>query len=114
MQTFAKPAERATALGRCRFADDIQYCVVNMSDSYTNLLYHIVFSTVRRPLTTSEIEPQLSDYIGGFIRGLDVSAVARSAGLPMVCAVVPGVPLGNLASPQALCYRHASRAKLTR
>ncbi len=44
---------------------------VNMSDSYTNLLYHIVFSTKeRRPLITSKIEPQLYDYIGGIIRGL--------------------------------------------
>ena len=42
-----------------------------MSDSYTNLLYHIVFSTKdRRPLITSEIEPQLYDYIGGIIRRL--------------------------------------------
>jgi putative transposase len=42
-----------------------------MSDSYTNLLYHIVFSTKdRRPLITSEHEPQLYDYIGGTIRGL--------------------------------------------
>src|SRR5688500_13674587 len=42
-----------------------------MSDSYTSLLYHIVFSTKdRRPLITSEIEPQLYDYIGGIIRGL--------------------------------------------
>jgi len=44
---------------------------VNMSDSYTNLLYHIVFSTKdRRPLITLEIEQQLYDYIGGIIRGL--------------------------------------------
>jgi len=42
-----------------------------MSDSYTNLLYHIVFSTKdRRPLITSDVEPQLYDYIGGIIRGL--------------------------------------------
>src|SRR5258707_3351149 len=42
-----------------------------MSDSYTNLLYHVVFSTKdRRPLITSEIEPQLYDYIGGIIRRL--------------------------------------------
>jgi putative transposase len=42
-----------------------------MSDSFTNLLYHIVFSTKdRRPLISSEIEPQLHDYIGGTIRGL--------------------------------------------
>jgi len=39
-----------------------------MSDSYTNLLYHIIFSTKnRRPLITSAIEPRLYDYIGGII-----------------------------------------------
>ncbi len=42
-----------------------------MSDSYTNLLYHIVFSTKeRRPLITAEYETQLYDYVGGTIRGL--------------------------------------------
>ena len=40
-----------------------------MSDSYTNLLYHIVFSTKeRRPVITSEYEGRLYDYIGGTIR----------------------------------------------
>src|SRR5882724_406039 len=44
---------------------------VNMSDSYTSLLYHIVFSTKeRRPLITPEYEPRLYEYIGGTIRGL--------------------------------------------
>ena len=42
-----------------------------MSDSYTNLLYHIVFSTKeRRPLITSQYEPRLDDYIGGTVRGM--------------------------------------------
>ncbi|MFN2493386.1 MAG: IS200/IS605 family transposase [Pyrinomonadaceae bacterium] len=42
-----------------------------MPDSYTNLLYHIVFSTKeRRPLITTDMEPRLYDYIGGTIRGL--------------------------------------------
>src|SRR5437764_14629170 len=42
-----------------------------MSDSYTNLLYNIVFSTKdRRPLITLEYEPRLYDYIGGTIRSL--------------------------------------------
>jgi REP element-mobilizing transposase RayT len=42
-----------------------------MSDSYTNLLYHIVFSTKdRRPLITPEYEPRIYDYIGGTIRSL--------------------------------------------
>jgi putative transposase len=40
-----------------------------MSNSYTNLLYHIVFSTKdRRPLITPEYEIRLYDYIGGMIR----------------------------------------------
>ena len=42
-----------------------------MPDSYTNLLYHIVFSTKdRRPLITPDYEVRLYDYIGGTIRGL--------------------------------------------
>ena len=42
-----------------------------MSDSYTNLLYHIVFSTKdRRPLITPEYEPRIYDYIGGTVRSL--------------------------------------------
>jgi len=44
---------------------------VTMPDSYTNLLYHIVFSTKdRRPLITTDIEPRLYEYLGGTIRGL--------------------------------------------
>ncbi|HEX7723876.1 MAG TPA: IS200/IS605 family transposase [Pyrinomonadaceae bacterium] len=40
-----------------------------MSDSFTNLLYHIVFSTKdRRPLITPEYELRLYDYIGGTLR----------------------------------------------
>jgi REP element-mobilizing transposase RayT len=40
-----------------------------MSDSYTNLLYHIIFSTKdRRPLITPQYETRLYDYIGGTIR----------------------------------------------
>ena len=40
-----------------------------MSDSYTNLLYHIVFSTKdRRPLITPDYEVRLYDYVGGMIR----------------------------------------------
>ena len=42
-----------------------------MPRSYTNLIYHIVFSTKdRRPLITSEREERLYEYIGGIIRGL--------------------------------------------
>lgn len=42
-----------------------------MSQSYTNLLYHIIFSTKdRRPLITDEHEARLYDYIGGTLRNL--------------------------------------------
>jgi REP element-mobilizing transposase RayT len=42
-----------------------------MAQSYTNLLYHIIFSTKdRRPLIASEYEARLYDYIGGTVRGL--------------------------------------------
>ncbi len=42
-----------------------------MSDSYTNLLYHTVFSTKdRRPLITDSYQPRLYDYIGGTVRKL--------------------------------------------
>jgi REP element-mobilizing transposase RayT len=42
-----------------------------MSQSFTNLLYHIIFSTKdRRPLITLDHQPRLYEYIGGTIRGL--------------------------------------------
>lgn len=42
-----------------------------MSDSYTNLIYHLVFSTKDRcPLITDEYQVRLYDYIGGTIRSL--------------------------------------------
>src|ERR1043166_1415793 len=66
---FAEPAERAKDLAKSLHR---QGCYSrDMPDSYTNLLYHIVFSTKdRRPLITSECEPRLYDYIGGTIRSL--------------------------------------------
>jgi REP element-mobilizing transposase RayT len=42
-----------------------------VAGTYTNLLYHVVFSTKeRRQLITSAIEEDLYSYIGGIIRGL--------------------------------------------
>ncbi len=41
-----------------------------MSQSFTNLLYHIIFSTKERlPIIMPECQPRLYDYIGGIIRG---------------------------------------------
>lgn len=43
-----------------------------MSGTYTNLLYHVVFSTKqRRQLITSAIEDELHKYIGGIVRNLE-------------------------------------------
>lgn len=40
-----------------------------MPQSYTNLIYHIVYSTKeRQPLITNDLKPRLYDYIGGMIR----------------------------------------------
>lgn len=40
-----------------------------MPQSYTNLVYHIVFSTKnRQPLITENVKTRLYDYIGGTIR----------------------------------------------
>jgi len=40
-----------------------------MSQSFTNLIYHLIFSTKdRRPLITVEYQPRLYDYIGGILR----------------------------------------------
>ncbi len=41
-----------------------------MSDTYTNLLYHIVFSTKHRaPIITEKIRERLYEYVGGIVRG---------------------------------------------
>ncbi len=48
-----------------------------MSSSYTNLLYHIVFSTKdRQPLIAADYQERLYEYIGGTIRGLGGTALA--------------------------------------
>lgn len=42
-----------------------------MSSSYTNLIYHIIFSTKdRQPIITEPYQARLYDYIGGTIRAL--------------------------------------------
>ena len=42
-----------------------------MPKTFTNLIYHIIFSTrERRPLITGDRRPRLYEYIGGTLRGL--------------------------------------------
>jgi REP element-mobilizing transposase RayT len=41
-----------------------------MAGTYTNLLFHLVFSTKGRfPLITRELQPELYAYVGGIVRG---------------------------------------------
>jgi putative transposase len=49
----------------------------NMSDSFTNLIYHIVFSTKsRQALINDETKPRLYEYIGGILRNKGGIALA--------------------------------------
>ena len=48
-----------------------------MSQSYVNVLYHIIFSTKdREPLITEAHQPRLYEYIGGIVRKQGVIALA--------------------------------------
>jgi putative transposase len=48
-----------------------------MAKSYTNLIYHLVFSTKEhRPFLTKERRQRLYEYIGGIIRGLNGVLIA--------------------------------------
>ncbi len=48
-----------------------------MPQSYTNLVYHIVFSTKnRQPIITEDVKPRLYEYIGGTIRKKDGISLA--------------------------------------
>jgi putative transposase len=47
-----------------------------MANSYTRLLYHVVFSTKgRRPLITPDIRADLHAYLGGIVRNLKGAAL---------------------------------------
>ena len=43
-----------------------------MSHTYTNLLYHVVFSTKeRRPFISADVKPRLHGYLGGIAKDID-------------------------------------------
>lgn len=49
----------------------LKRAIAEMAQSYTNLIYHIVFSTKdRKPLITPDVKERLYDYMGGIVRGL--------------------------------------------
>jgi REP-associated tyrosine transposase len=71
-----------------------------MSGTYTNLLYHVVFSTKqRRPLISQSFEEELYRYIGGIIRNqggiqLEINGVADHVHILM--KVKPALALSDL------------------
>jgi REP element-mobilizing transposase RayT len=70
-----------------------------MSDSYTNLLYHIIFSTKeRRPLITDAYQPRLYDYIGGTIRagGISLALNGTEDHLHLLAKLRPDNALSNV------------------
>jgi putative transposase len=71
-----------------------------MPKSYTNLLYHIVFSTRdRRPIITTERRPRLYDYIGGIIRefgGISLAIGGIEDHLHLLVKLRPDKALYNL------------------
>ena len=71
-----------------------------MSDSYTNLLYHIVFSTKdRRPLIKPEHEVRLYEYVGGIIRkvgGVSLELNGTVDHLHLLAKLRPDYALSNV------------------
>src|SRR5437764_1090575 len=60
MRRSFKPRRGDMSVGRIK----------SMAGTYTNLLFHIVFSTSdRAPLITAKLRPELFNYIGGIVRG---------------------------------------------
>jgi REP element-mobilizing transposase RayT len=46
-----------------------EWALDNVAQSFTNLLYHVLFSTKdRAPLVTDEIELRLHEYLGGLVK----------------------------------------------
>ena len=71
-----------------------------MAQSYTNLIYHIVFSTKNRePLITAETQPRLYEYIGGIIRnkgGIMLEIGGMSDHLHVLAKLRPDNSLSNI------------------
>ena len=71
-----------------------------MANTYTNLLYHIVFSTQdRRPVLTGDLRPDLYAYLGGILRNHDgvLLAVGGTADhVHLLARVPPSVALSDL------------------
>ena len=82
---------------------------LTMSQSFTNLLYHLIFSTKeRRPLITIDYQLRLYDYIGGILRdtgGISLGINGTEDHVHVLAKLRPDLGL----TPQALRFPSASR-----
>jgi len=71
-----------------------------MANTYTNLLYHIVFSTQdRRPALTRDIRPELYAYIGGILRnhgGVLLTVGGTADHIHLLARVPPSIALADI------------------
>lgn len=71
-----------------------------MSQSFTNLIYHIVFSTKNREsLITDEIKPRLYEYIGGILRkkeGITLAIGGMNDHIHVLAKLHPDESLSNV------------------
>jgi putative transposase len=71
-----------------------------MANTYTNLLYHIVFSTQdRRPCLTPEVRPDLYAYIGGILRnhgGILLAAGGTADHVHILAKVPPSTAVSDM------------------
>jgi putative transposase len=71
-----------------------------MAGTYTNLNFHLVFSTKeRRQLITTNIEAELYKYIGGIVRNLDGHLLAANGmpdHIPLLVKLKPKVAISDI------------------
>jgi REP element-mobilizing transposase RayT len=71
-----------------------------MPSTYTNLLYHIVFSTKdRTPLIDDEFREELYQYIGGIIRaegGVQLEIGGLSDHIHILAKIKPAMPVSDM------------------
>ncbi|MBM4030960.1 MAG: IS200/IS605 family transposase [Planctomycetes bacterium] len=78
--------------------------------SYTNLLYHVVFSTKERvPRLKEELRPRLWEYIGGIIRNVNGRLLAANGTLDHVHLACLGTPKLAIASFVQLIKGNSSK-----
>ena len=81
-----------------------------MSHTYTNLLYHIIFSTKdRQPLLTDDIRPRTFAYMGGILRELDGIAILINGPADHVHLLAALPPTTGIADAMRVLKTNSSR-----